>query len=167
MNLAISTFTICFLLACSSIKQSIKKEKQIIFDLEIESHKDFTQNDKVIFHYLSNDYLIDSLNDKAVISNHFSNEDTIYFLEQLENKTNKKYSIPKNFYVKNDVEISIDEILEVKRVNISNPIISKNAEIALIAYSYGHKNSLEGGIKIYHKIDGKWKYYDSFNLWIG
>lgn len=167
MNLAISTFTVFFLFACSSIKQSIKIEKQKVFDLEIKSFKDFTQNDKVIFNYISNDYLKDNLNNNEIISNQLSNEDTVCFLEQLENKTNKKFNIPENFYVKNDDEISIDEVLEIKRVNISNPIISKNGETALIAYSYGHKNSLQGGIKMYRKIDGKWIYHKSFNLWIG
>lgn len=166
-NLVIRLFLAIILVACSSVKQEKNKDLKEIFKLEVGSHKAFINDDKITYSQISNDYLKESLNTKSVVYGYLSDDEVKSLLNELK-KANKTINLdlPQNFHVKRNDELGIDGMVDIKLLNISYPLILKKNGIAIIAYSFGYKNSLEGGIKIYRIIDGKWKYDKSFNLWI-
>jgi hypothetical protein len=53
-----------------------------------------------------------------------------------------------------------------KRLFLSKPVFTSNGNYSLIAFSYGAINSASGGVHVYKKINGKWKFYTELNGWI-
>lgn len=150
------------------MKNNISKDEKQIIEIEFENYKNFAQNNTLVFNYISNESLKNRLNNSAELSNYFSKRGIDSILIKLQSKLDKKneFDLPKNFILKNDTALDVDKTLSVKRVNISSPLIVENNEMALLAFSFGYENSLEGGIRIYYRNNGKWKYYETFDLWI-
>ena len=165
---ATSILILCSFLACAPLKHAIDKDGKEIIKLELQSYQDFGSNDKIIFNYLSNQYVIDQLQHAEDISNYFSNEEIEFMIDKLGSMKDEsyKFNLPKNYFLENELALDTNQKLSMKRINISAPTINNDHKIALLAFSYGHKNALEGGIKIYCKINGKWTNTESFNLWV-
>lgn len=78
-NLVISMLIILVLLSCASIRQKEKDESLKIINIEIESHKSFVLNDSVVFNYIPNEYLAESIKGHSELSNYLIDADKRYF----------------------------------------------------------------------------------------
>jgi len=168
LNLIVSVFLILTFLSCASIGQKEKDESLRVINLEIESYKDFILDDTILFNYISNKYLMKSIESQTELSSYLKDEDKNYFLEVLNSKEKNtvNYTLPSNFSIQEDLQLDEVEKFKVKRISLSVPVFSKNLDFVLIAYAYGYKGSMQGGIKKYHLIKGEWQLEQSFNLWV-
>lgn len=167
-NLVISVFLVLTFLSCASISQKANNEHLKVINLEIDSHKEFSLSDTVLFSYIPNAYLIENIKSQSELSKYLTDEDKHYFLELLNSKEKPihNHKLPDNFYLEEDLQLNEVEKFKVKKVSVSAPVFSKKLDFVLIAYAYGVKNSMQGGIKKYNLIQNKWVLDQSFDLWI-
>lgn len=166
-----------------------------IISVEIKRHfvsGELPSEKKNYFWFSLNDVLTSFLKEKTKLKFHpknrlglsqtewimlFNKKEVSFLLDQLSSKVPNfaHLKFPKNFVISNPNEekekingngLRSAEYYNKPRLFLSYPIILSNKKYALIAYSAGAINSMQGGIHLYKKIDGVWTFYKKLDGWI-
>ncbi|AUC74271.1 hypothetical protein [Olleya sp. Bg11-27] len=174
-------------LSCLSVKQNNNNEIYNIINNEIEFASSFSNNNKIIIYLNQNQYLIDFLKqvkandfekikqldlEKDVMSSYFNKSNINYVLMEAKNQKSislKKIKLSKDQQVVTSKKITTKEFLKnasVYKIYLSKPLMSQSKNFAVISYSRGFDNSLEGGIAIYRKSKYNWERLNVLDGWI-
>jgi len=73
----------------------------------------------------------------------------------------------------NNVELILEEVKKENqdidskfKIHLSYPKITSNSKYGLIAYAFGFTYSMEGGINLYEKKNGKWRFLKTIDYWV-
>lgn len=185
LNHAISMLLLLVSFSCSAQKKYADNSALDILKSEISRHSSLYDRDKVYLSFTSNNYLINFIKENEIGANNdninllklikpeevqliFNKTEVLHLVESLQNSTLKLNinSYHQNLIVySKDTLNTIDEF-EKKRIYLSNPATTSDNKYGLISYSYGKKNSMQGGINLYHNINNEWKFYRSIEIWV-
>jgi len=175
--------------SCSTLKPNYEHVAKVIIENELiskstyiegkeEVYLDFNLNSSFEAFFKENtaDPLLQWLSEEEV-QMFFDENEVDFFLKQLERNTINfsKFILPKNLILNNTLKekesinghgLKSANYYSRDRLFLSSPVISQNGNYALIFYSIGTIDSMSGGIRIYKKRDGVWRFYKEINYWI-
>ncbi|WP_375238591.1 hypothetical protein [Aurantibacter sp.] len=169
------------------MKEKNKDEFYDIINNEIKIVS-ISENQNVNLYLNQNEYLIGFLEninqsnsdnlkkynlDKDVVASFFNKDVIKNILDQAKSNNSinlKKIQLQSNMKISEVKEkITTSEYLKGSleyEIYLSRPLISLNNKYAIVSFSKGFKQAMEGGIVIYENIDLNWKRIKFFDSWI-
>jgi hypothetical protein len=174
------------IISCNVCSQDLTQDVYSIIKAELNRNLSLYQNKKVYLKFSLDDYIIGYLTElkkdklkRSVIKSKIDNNifETLFNEDKINEMIyqNNKIKLDSSKLNLNDVIIdntesedkTINNLQGLSKIKIflSKPFFNENKDYALIAFSNGYEDSMQGGINLYKKTHDKWVFYESIDYW--